>query len=239
MQSRFKRLEGARDVPILLVEDDSAIRRMLVAAFLDTEFRAMEAENGSEGLALVSAHHPEVIVLDLGLPDRDGVDLIKEIRTWNETPIIILSAEGNEDRKVLAFEAGADDYVTKPFGIAELVARLRTTVRRSQRVASQVNEPVIEVRNLKVDLVARSVWRSGVPVHLTPIEYKVLVVLAKHAGRVVTQRQILAEVWGDDYSEESQYLRIYVGYLRKKLEEDVANPTLILTEPRVGYRLQA
>lgn len=237
MNERQEKLHEGHKVTILVVEDDVAIRRLLAAALNETEFKLVEAESASEGLTQATKCRPEVILLDLGLPDMDGVEFIRQLRTWSTVPVIIISAEGNEDRKVLALEAGADDYVTKPFGVAELTARIRTAWRRNQMSGLAAGEPVIEIGNLKIDVTARLVYKNGEMVHLTPIEYKLLVFLAKHAGRVVTQRQILAAVWGDEYSDESQYLRIYVGYLRKKLEEDPSNPTMILTEPRVGYRV--
>ncbi|MBS1705852.1 MAG: response regulator [Armatimonadetes bacterium] len=225
-------------IPVLVVEDDAAIRRLLTAAFLDTEFKMLEAENGMQGLSLATKSRPELILLDLGLPDLDGVQFVQQIRGWSQIPIIVVSAEGTEDRKVEALKEGADDYVTKPFGVNELIQRMRTAWRRTQREGLATNEPTLEMGDVTIDLDTRIVRKAGNEVHLTPLEYNLLVFLAKHAGRVVTQRQILAAVWGDEYSEEAQYLRVYVGYLRKKLEDDPANPTLIVTEPRVGYRLR-
>lgn len=228
----------AQRIPVLLVEDDDAIRRLLRAAMIETEFKLIETATALEGLSAATRVRPEVILLDMGLPDLDGIEFIQQVRAWSQVPIIIVSAQGSEDRKVLALEAGADDYVTKPFGIAELLARMRAAWRRDQ-TGGHSAQPVIELGDVKIDLTARHVTKAGEFVHLTPIEYKLFAFLAKHAGRVVTQRQILSAVWGDEYSEEAQYLRVYVGYLRRKLEDDPAKPALILTEPRVGYRVRA
>lgn len=228
---------GAPKIPVLVVEDDTAIRHLLNAAFADTEFKIIESNSFQQGLAAASKHRPQIVLLDLGLPDEDGIEFVRRIRGWSQVPILVVSGEDEEDRKVDALDAGADDYVTKPFGVSELLARVRSHWRRSQRSGLANPEPVLEVGDVKVDLDARTVTRSGTQIHLTPIEYNLLVFLAKHAGRVVTKRQILSAVWGDEYSEESQYLRIYIGYLRKKLEDDPANPKLLLTEPRIGYRI--
>lgn len=229
---------GASTIPILVVEDDVAVRRLLSAVFHKTEFRLLEAETAMDGLSMVSTSRPEIVLLDLGLPDIDGIQFVKMLREWSQVPVLVISAQGDEERKVLALEAGADDYVTKPFGVNELLARIRTAWRRTQMSGLSSNQPVIEVGDVKIDVNYRTVTKAGQPIHLTPIEYKLLLFLAKYSGRVVTHRQILSEVWGDDYAEEAQYLRVYVGYLRKKLEDDPSRPTLILTEPRVGYRLQ-
>lgn len=230
-------VKGAYQIPVLVVEDDEAIRRLLRAAVHDTEFKSIEASTGMKGLAEATVHKPELVLLDLGLPDIDGVAFVQELRTWSNVPIIVVSAQGDEGRKVLALESGADDYVTKPFSVNELLARMRTAWRRVQTNGLSCPEPVLEVGELKIDISARVVTLAGKPVYLTPIEYKLLVCLAKHVGKVVTQQQILTTVWGDEYAEESQYLRIYIGYLRKKLEADPSNPTLILTQPRIGYRM--
>jgi two-component system KDP operon response regulator KdpE len=228
----------ASKIPVLIVEDDEAIRRLLRAALHDTEFRLSEAATGMQGLSMATKARPEIVLLDLGLPDLEGVEFVRQLRSWSQVPIIVVSAEGDEDHKVLALEAGADDYVTKPFGVGELLARIRAAWRREQTSGVRISEPVIDLGDVVLDLAARRVTKNGADVHLTPIEYSLFVHLAKHAGRVVTQRQILAAVWGNEYSDESQYLRVYVGYLRKKLEDDPANPTLILTDPRVGYRIR-
>lgn len=224
-------------VPVLVIEDDDAIRRLLQAAVRETEFKLAECDSALDGLSAITKTKPELVLLDLGLPDLDGVDVVRQLRQWSRVPVIVISAEGDEERKVMALDAGADDYLTKPFGVGELLARMRVAWRRSQDMSSSQDDPVIEFGDVRIDQVARLVWKGDEVVHLTPIEYRLLNFLARHAGRVVTQRQILSEVWGDEYSEEAQYLRVYVGYLRKKLEDDPSKPTLILTEPRVGYRL--
>lgn len=174
--------------------------------------------------------------MDLSLPDQDGIEVAKELRTWTDVPIIVLSARHQENDKVQALDAGADDYLTKPFSVAELMARIRVALRHAGRMGESP-PPVFESQGLKVDQAARRVWSRGEEVHLTPNEYKLLSVLVRHAGRVVTHKQLLKEVWGDAYTEEMQYLRVYAGQLRHKLEEEPARPKLLLTEPGVGYRL--
>jgi len=227
-------------VLVLVIDDEEAIRLLMRAAMVGTEFRTLEAATGSEGLSLLASKRPEIVLLDMGLPDLDGIDFIKQARSWSDVPIIVVSGTGDEDRKVLALEAGAGDYVTKPFGVGELLARMRVALRHFRSRTEGVSvEPVVEAGDIVIDLARRSVSKRGEPVHLSPIEFNLLAFLAKHAGKVVTHRQILADVWGDEYSEESQYLRVYIGYLRKKLEDDPAKPSLLLTEPRIGYRLQA
>lgn len=233
-------LKAPSSVSVLVIDDEEAIRLLMRAAMVGTEFRTIEAATGEEGLSLLASKRPEIVLLDMGLPDLDGIEFIRQARTWSDVPIIVVSGTGDEDRKVLALEVGAGDYVTKPFGVAELLARMRVALRHFRsRTAGASVEPVIEAGDLTIDLARRLVTKRGEPVHLSPIEFSLLAFLAKHAGRVVTHRQILSDVWGDEYSEESQYLRVYIGYLRKKLEDDPASPTLLLTEPRIGYRLQA
>jgi len=177
--------------------------------------------------------------MDLGLPDGDGIDLTRRIRAWNQVPIIVLSARGREEDKVAALDLGADDYLTKPFGVDELLARIRVALRHASRPADGAVEPVFEAGDVRVDLVRREVTRAGTPVHLTPTEYKLLGLLIRHAGKVLTHRQLLKEVWGTNYADQSHYVRVYVAQLRQKLEADPARPRLILTEPGVGYRLKA
>lgn len=224
-------------VKVLVIEDDIASRRLLRAAFEHSEFKMSEAESASEGINLIAKSRPDIVLLDLGLPDDDGVQVVKTIRGWSQVPIVVVSGEGDEDRKVEAFEAGADDYVTKPYGIAELFARIRVALRHSLLSGAENTDAVFESGHLRVDRAAREVYVRGERIRLTPLEFKLLLTLIKYAGRVVTQRQILAEVWGEEYTEDAQYLRVYMGYLRKKIEENPERPTMLLTEPRVGYRL--
>lgn len=220
---------------VLLIEDDVPIRRLLRAAMEDTEFKLLEADTAALGLELAARKNPDVILLDLGLPDLDGAQVIERVREWSRLPILVLSARGQERYKVHCLEVGADDYVTKPFGIAELFARLRAALRRAPTSTESIEDPIFEHGHLKVDMSARRIEVHGEEVHLTPLEYRLLCTLIRHAGKVVTHRQLLQEVWGPEYSDEAQYLRVYMGYLRKKLE--TGDQKLFLTEPRVGYRL--
>jgi two-component system KDP operon response regulator KdpE len=225
---------GKRKANILLIEDDPTIRRMLSIAFQDSGLTAIEAGTGQDGIKAVAKYQPDLILLDIGLPDISGVDVVQNIRTWSKVPIIILSANGQEHLKVDCLELGADDYVTKPFGVAELMARIRVVLRRESLAQSADESHIFESGSLKVDMATREVFNKGDRIKLTPLEYKLLVTLIKYAGKIVTHRQLLAEVWGPDYTEESQYLRLYIGYLRKKLEDGAS---FILNEPGVGYRL--
>jgi len=222
-------------IRVLVIEDEAPIRHLLKAYLQDTQFKLIEAETAKEGLLAIADKRPEIVLLDLGLPDQDGFEVINTIRTWSSVPVIVISARGAEEEKVKCLEAGADDYVTKPFGMSELMVRMKVALRH---VAGQnPSEPVFESETLKIDFNLRRVWSRGEEVHLPPLQYNLLTTLVKHAGKVVTNRQLLSEVWGPEYSEESQYLRVYIGYLRKKLEETPEDPKLILTEHRVGYRL--
>jgi two-component system, OmpR family, KDP operon response regulator KdpE len=223
-----------RKANILLIEDDPAIRRMLSIAFQDSGLTAIEAGTGQDGIKAVARHQPDLILLDIGLPDMSGLDVVESVRSWSKVPIIILSANGQEHLKVECLECGADDYVTKPFGVAELMARIRVVLRREASAHAAEETPIFESGTLKVDMTSRDVYNRGKKVKLTPLEYKLLITLIKHAGKIVTHRQLLGEVWGPDYTEESQYLRLYIGYLRKKLEDGAS---FILNEPGVGYRL--
>ena len=198
-------------------------------------YALFEAETGKQGLVEAAVRKPDVVILDLGLPDMDGVAVVGRLREWSQVPVIVLSARAQETDKVAALDAGADDYVTKPFGVGELLARLRVALRRTTR--NEEGSQVFELGPLKVDLAARRVQLAGSEVHLTPIEYRLLTVLVKHAGKVLTHRQLLKEVWGPSHIEHSHYLRIYMAQLRKKLEEDPAQPRFLLTEAGVGYRL--
>ena len=215
------------------------MRRFLRAALGAQDYRLVEATTAREGLAHAAARNPDVILLDLGLPDRDGLDITRELREWSTTPIIVLSARGREQDKVAALDLGADDYLTKPFGVEELLARIRVALRHAALPAGAVPAPVFEAGDVRVDLVQRQVLRAGLPVHLTPTEYKLLTLLIRHAGKVLTHRQLLKEVWGVNYADQSHYVRVYMAQLRQKLEADPARPRLLLTEPGVGYRLKA
>ena len=219
---------------ILVVEDEPQIRRFVCAALGD-EGRVSEAGSAAEALEAFTGPAPALAIIDLGLPDRDGVDLIRELRSWTQLPILVLSARSAEAEKVAALDAGADDYLTKPFGVLELQARVRALMRR-QKVGA--GETVIEFGAICVDRVHRTVTRDGAAIHLTPIEYRLLGVLVGNAGRVLTHRQLLKEVWGPGHAERGHYLRIYIGHLRQKLEADPARPRHLLTETGVGYRFQ-
>lgn len=222
---------------ILAIEDDIAIRRLLRSCLSPDHYKLLEAETAEEGIEQITKRNPDVVLLDLGLPDKEGISVVETVRGWSQVPIIILSARGQEDVKVQCLEAGADDYITKPFGVSELEARIRVALRRTSLSASSGEDPIFEVAQIRLDRANRKVWVHGEEVHLTPIEYKLLCVLVQHAGKVVTHRQLLTEVWGSEYSEDSQYLRVYVGYLRRKLEPNDDSDKLLVNEPRVGYRL--
>lgn len=223
----------------IVIEDEPQIRRFVRGALEAEGWQVHEAASLREGLAAAGTRQPELLVLDLGLPDGDGVTLIRDVRGWSAVPIIVLSARADEADKVAALDAGADDYLTKPFGTGELLARVRANLRRSRGAGSEETESVFRFGEIEVDRAARVVRRANVEVHLTPTEYRLLSVLVANAGRVLTQRQLLREVWGPSHSEQSHYLRIYMGHLRQKLEADPAQPRHLLTETAVGYRLMA
>jgi two-component system, OmpR family, KDP operon response regulator KdpE len=222
---------------VLVIEDEAPIRRFLKAALEGQGFRWLEAPTGALGLTMAASHNPDVILLDLGLPDMDGLEVIKRIRDWAGTPIIIISARGRDADKVEGLDAGADDYLTKPFSVEELAARLRVAIRHLNRYPGAQDEPIFQVGELRVDLARRLVWVAGAEVHLTPIEFKLLAVLARHGGKVLTHRQLLNEVWGLSGQEQAHYLRNYIHMLRHKLEANPARPVYLKTEPGVGYRL--
>ena len=225
-------------ISVVCIEDDPSIQRLLTVAFQGDKMRMFHSSSAAEGIDLVVKKRPDLVLLDMGLPDMDGLKVIETIRGWSKVPIIIVSALGDEDRKVKALEAGADDYVTKPFGINELSARIGVALRHSEALAGPSDdEAMFEAGDLRIDRAGREVWVRNERIKITPTEYKLLLTLAKYAGKVVTHRQLLSEVWGSEYSEEAQYLRVYMGYLRKKVEADPQNPVLLLNEPRVGYRL--
>lgn len=223
---------------ILLIEDDSRIRRFLRASLPTQGYELLEAGTGHEGLALAAAQVPEVILLDLGLPDMEGIEVIRRLREWSDIPIIILSARGQERDKVTNLDAGADDYLTKPFGVGELLARIRVALRRSGPGEEGKTSDLFTLGKLRVDFDRRQVFRGEEEVRLTPIEYKLLSVLIKHRGKVVTHRQLLKEVWGPSYVDQHPYLRIFILNLRRKLEDNPTRPHYLITEPGVGYRLR-
>ncbi|MBO0742774.1 MAG: response regulator [Hyphomicrobiaceae bacterium] len=213
------------------------MRRFLHAALDSHDYRPVEATTAKEGVAQATGRNPDVILLDLGLPDGDGIDLTRRIREWSATPIIVISARGKEQDKIAALDAGADDYLTKPFDVGELMARLRVALRHAARGDSP-QEPVFEVGELRVDQMRRQVFVGDKEVHLTPTEYKLLTLMIRHAGKVLTHRQLLKEVWGPNAVEHAHYVRVYMTQLRRKLEADATRPKYLLTEPGVGYRLR-
>lgn len=224
----------------VVIEDEPQIRRFVRAALEAEGWQVHEAETARRGLSEAGTRKPDLLVLDLGLPDGDGLDLIRDVRGWSGVPIIVLSARCDEADKVAALDAGADDYLTKPFGVGELLARVRANLRRPRAVGADgatQGDPVFCFGEVVVDRQARVVTRNGAPVHLTPIEYRLLLVLIANVGRVLTHRQLLREVWGPSHAGQSHYLRIYMGHLRQKLELDPAQPRHLLTETAVGYRL--
>ena len=223
---------------VLLVEDEPQMRRFLRASLSSHGYRLLEAETAVMGTQLATSHRPDLILMDLGLPDGDGIALTRAMREWTQTPIIVISARGREEDKVKALDAGADDYLTKPFGVNELLARIRVALRHALQNANPGNETPLEFGALRLDVTRRMVWIAGNEVHLTPIEYKLLALLARHAGKVLTHRQILKEVWGPTYAEQPHYVRVHMAELRKKVESNPSKPRLIVTEPGVGYRLK-
>jgi two-component system, OmpR family, KDP operon response regulator KdpE len=220
---------------VLVIDDEVPILRALKINLTARKYEVSTAADGTSGLAAMARERPDVLILDLGLPDMDGTEVIRGVRGWTTTPIIVLSAWGQESQKVAALDAGADDYVTKPFGMDELLARLRAAVRRASPAP---DEPVVTTADFTVDLAAKRVVRAGADVRLTPTEWQLLEVLVRNADRLVTQRQLLAEVWGPGYQNEASYLRVYVANLRRKLEPDPSIPRYLLTEPGMGYRFR-
>lgn len=223
---------------LLLIEDEPQMRRFLRATLKAHGYQVVESATAREGLAQAAGRNPELILLDLGLPDLDGLEVVRTIRRSGRTPVIVLSARGQEQDKVAALDFGADDYLTKPFGASELLARIRVALRRAALPPGTPVEPVFQTGELRVDLVRRRVFRGEEEAHLTPTEYRLLAALIRHAGRVSTHRQLLEEVWGANYADQSHYLRVYMAQLRHKLERDPARPRLLTTEPGVGYRLR-
>ncbi|HSY22096.1 MAG TPA: response regulator [Polyangiaceae bacterium] len=223
---------------VLVVEDESQMRTFVRLALTAHGYHVIEAQTGREGLAQAAAYTPDLVLLDLGLPDFDGLEVTKRLREWYSAPIIVISARGQEPQKVEALDTGADDYLTKPFGTAELMARIRVALRHASQSAQDPLSSVFSVGNLRIDFGKRLVYNGDNEVHLTPIEYKLLAALAKHAGKVLTHKQLLDQVWGPGHSHQMQYLRVYMVQLRQKLEENPARPRYLRTEAGVGYRLK-
>ena len=225
------------DPLILIIDDELATRRLLRAVLTSQGYRLAEAVAGRKGLAQAATLRPDLIILDLGLPDINGLDVIEQLREWASTPVIVLTARSQERAKVAALDGGADDYLTKPFGVGELLARIRVALRRAAGAGQKVSESTITIGDLRLDLARRQVSVDGATVHLTPIEYRLLVALAQHTGKVLTHSQLLKQVWGPAYTDAAHYVRVYMAQLRRKLEIDPARPRHLLTEPGVGYRL--
>lgn len=222
-------------ISVLVVDDEPAIHRFMAPALAANGYEALRADTGGEALALVAQRAPDVLVLDLGLPDMDGKEVIRRLRGWSSVPIVVLSARDREAEKVEALDLGADDFVNKPFGVGELMARLRTALRH--RIQAQGEVAVLHLGELTIDLPRHRATRDGAEIRLTPKEFDLLAFLVRHAGKVLTHRQILRAVWGPAHESDTQYLRVYIGQLRGKIEAQPANPALILTEPGVGYRV--
>ena len=223
---------------VLVIEDEAPIRRFLRASLAAHNYELLEATHAKDGLLMASTKRPDIILLDLGLPDSDGLQVTTQIREWSQVPIIVISARGQEQDKVTALDAGADDYLTKPFGVDELMARMRVALRRVEQKGEPQEEQTVTIGNISIDLVRRQVCVDGHEVHLTPIEYKLLTMLVRYRGRVMTHRQLLEGAWGSHYGTETHYLRVYMGQLRQKIEADSARPRYLITEPGVGYRLR-
>lgn len=220
---------------LLIIDDELAIRKFLRASIDPNEYELIEAEDGTSGIRFVATESPDLVLLDLGLPDHDGLEVTLRIREWSSVPIIILSARGDEMNKVAALDAGANDYLTKPFGLAELFARIRAALRLSRQVA---DEPVIQFGALSVDFEKHLLMKRGEEIHLTKTEFRLLALLAKNLGKVLTHRQLLSEIWGPEYSDELHYLRVYTQQIRVKIEDDPAQPRHLITETGIGYRLK-
>ncbi len=226
------------DPVVLLIEDEAPMRRFLRAALEGDGYQVVETAGGREGVRQAAGRNPEVILLDLGLPDRDGLEVIRDLRQATAAPIIVISARGQEHDKVQLLDLGADDYLTKPFGAAELKARIRVALRHAAGMTAPEEEPICLAGDVRVDLIRRQVFRGEEEVHLTPTEYRLLATMARNAGRVMTHRQLLEAVWGSNYANQTHYLRVYMTQLRHKLERDPTRPRVLTTEPGVGYRLR-
>ncbi|HEV2629265.1 MAG TPA: winged helix-turn-helix domain-containing protein [Pseudolabrys sp.] len=220
---------------VLLVDDEAAIVRFLRPALEANDFEIVSAGTVAEAIKRVAADSPDIVLLDLGLPDGDGKDVIRRTREWSDVPIIVLSARERETEKIESLDLGADDYVNKPFNVGELMARMRTALRH--RMQRKAEPPILRIDDLEIDAVRHRVTRAGTELRLTPKEFELLSFLARHAGRVVTHRQILAAVWGPAHTDDTQYLRVYIGQLRQKIEAKADDPRIILTEPGIGYRI--
>ena len=223
---------------VLVVDDEPQIRRFLRASLQSHDYTVIEAENGKEGLRVCTVQKPDLLILDLGLPDMDGLEVIKMVREWSQIPIIVLSIRSDDVDKIEALDRGANDYVTKPFSMGELLARMRAALRQGAGGGGE-EAAVVTAGDISIDLAKRLITLGGTPVKLSRTEYDLLKILAAHPGKVITHQQLLQEVWGPAYVEETQYLRVYIGQLRQKLERDPAAPKHLITEPGVGYRLQA
>ncbi|MBP2643905.1 MAG: kdpE 3 [Firmicutes bacterium] len=233
LASRKRVSSMEKGMRVLVIDDERQICRLLKVALGAHGYDIEEVATGEEGINKVALFKPDLIILDLGLPDIDGKEVVRRVREWSEVPIIILSARDQEEEKIAAFDAGADDYVTKPFGVGELMARIRVSLRRT---AHADDEPVIHCGDLTLDLAQRRVMRGNQEIKLTPTEYDILKVLVQNAGKVLTQKQLLKAVWGNSYNEDTHYIRIYIGHLRRKIEENPTQPQYIITESRIGYR---
>ena len=223
---------------VLLIEDDLQIRRFLRVTLPSNGYDLLEAETGGEGVRTTASHNPDLLILDLGLPDMEGIEVLRRLREWSTVPVVVLTARGQDEQKVATLDAGADDYLTKPFSTTELLARIRVALRHASRASTDSANPVVTFGEVSVDLAARIVSRGGEEVHLTRNEYKLLAMLCRHAGKVLTHRQLLKEVWGPSNVEHTQYLRVFMATLRQKLEADPSRPRYLLNEPGVGYRLK-
>jgi two-component system KDP operon response regulator KdpE len=221
---------------ILIIEDEPEIRRFLRVSLTNNGYQLLEAAKGQEGLDLAAEKKPSLIILDLGLPDMDGTEVASKIRQWSQVPIIILSARDQEGDKVKALEIGADDYLTKPFGVFELMARIKVALKHATQAKIEHQDPIFAAGRIRVDMAKRLVTVDGSEVHLTPNEYNLLHILIQNPGKLITQQHLLREVWGPGYAKEGHYLRVYMAQLRRKLEEDPANPKHLITEPGLGYR---
>jgi two-component system KDP operon response regulator KdpE len=231
--------DNSLPLKILVIEDEPEIRRFLRATLASSGYRMLESQNGAQGLEQAASESPAAVLLDLGLPDMDGLTVISKLRAWSQVPIIVISARGNETDKIKALDGGADDYLTKPFGVGELLARIRVALRRVSEESGPSEAQTFALGELRVDFARRQVFVGQQEVHLTPIEHRLLTTLIRHAGKLVTHRQLLKEVWGPDSVFETHYLRVYMAHLRRKIEADPSRPRYLLTEPGIGYRLAA